>query len=274
VLKKSKVINISLPEIKRNSYGFSPLYCEYKLMNKEEIKSFTIETKFNWGEVKMKVEYEDLEEDNDFVLGNGNKYIINNPKIIKILFYGHEVRDTPPFSIKISDTSMPINNAIISLISFCGVLLIFIIILIIFLYRRRMQRRRNYGLAIIINNNNINGINNYIITNPSPESNSDRVGLMNFLNEIKPIKFKDVKDKSKNTKCPIDIEYFNDKSEVILTKCFHSYHYHCFKDYIYKNNNSKELRCPLCKAILFSYNINENVCYKHSSNINSHNNNA
>ena len=54
-------------------------------MNEEEIKSFTIETKCNWGEVKMKIEYEDL-EDNDLVLGNGDQYMINNPKIIKILF--------------------------------------------------------------------------------------------------------------------------------------------------------------------------------------------
>lgn len=239
------------------------------MKNKDEIKSFTIETKSNWGEVKMKVEYEDLDADNELVLGNDDKYIINSPKMIEIYFHGNEARDTPPFSIKISNSSMPLNNTIISIISFGGVLVIFIIIIMIILYRRRMQKR-NTGLAIIINNNNINGINNFIMTNPLPEP-SDRVGLMNFLNQIKPIKFKEVKDKSKNIKCPIDIEYFNDKSDVIFTKCFHSFHYVCFKELVSKNNNSKELKCPLCKGILFTNNINE--CYNYSLNTNSHNNN-
>jgi len=241
------------------------------LKNKEEIKSFTIETKSNWGEVKMKVKYEDLEEDNELVLGNGDKYIINNPETITIIFYSNEVRNISPFSIKISSSSIPINNTIISIISFGGVLVIFIIILAIIIYRRRMQRK-NQGLAIIINNNNINGINNFIMTNSPPEQSSDRVGLMNFFNQIKPIKFRDIKDKSINTKCPIDLVDFTGKSDVFFTICSHSYHYHCFKDYIYKNNNLKELKCPLCKALLFSCNINE--CYNYSSNLNSQNNNA
>jgi hypothetical protein len=266
-LKKKKSINIALPENKRNSYGFPPLYCEYQLKNKEDIKSFTIETKNSWGEVKMKIEYEDLEEDNELVLGNGDKYIINKPKIITIFFYSNDVRDNPPFSIKISSSSMPINKTIISLISFSGFLIIVIIIIAIIIYRRRMQRR-NPGIAIIINNNNINGNNNFILTNPAPEP-SDRFGLMNFLNQIKPIKFKDVKTKSKNNKCPIDIEYFTDKSDVFFIPiCSHTFHYTCFKEFICKNNNSKELRCPLCKTILFSYNINE--CYNYPS----HNNNV
>ena len=272
-LKKKKNINISLPEnkMKMKSYGFSPLYCEYKLNNKDEIKSLTIETKSNWGEVKMKVKYEDLLDDNELVLGNGDKYIINKPKMIIINFYSNEVRETSPFSIKISSSSMPINNTIISIISFCGVLFIFIIVIIIFIYRRKMQRR-DLRLAIIINNNNINGVNNIIMTNPIYGLNSERVGLINFLNQIKPIKFKDIKAQSKNTKCPIDIEYFTDKSDVFFTTCSHSFHYHCLKDYVSKNNNLKELKCPLCKTILFTYKINENE--NNPSNVNSQNNNV
>lgn len=242
------------------------------MRNKDDVKSFTIETKSNWGEVKMKVEYEDLSEDNELVLGNGDKYIINKPKMIKIIFHSNEVREIFPFSIKISGSSIPIDNTIISIISFCGFLLIFIIIIIIIIYRRRMQRR-NPGLAIIINNNNINGYNNYIVTNQIGGANSERVGLMNFLNQIKPIKFKDVKEKSNNNKCPIDIEYFSDKSDVVfISSCSHSFHYHCFKDFIYKNINSKKIRCPFDNNVLFSCNINENYIY--SSNVNSQNNNA
>ena len=234
MLKKKKTINISLPENRRGTYGFSPLYCEYTLENKDTIKSFIIETKSNWGEVKMKIEYEDFEGDNEYVLGNGNKNIINNIKMIRIFFYSNEERNTPPFSVKISSSSSPLNNTIISLISFSAVLLIFVIILAIIIYRRRMQRR-NPGLAIIINNNNINGINNFIMTN-SPDANSDRIGLMNYLNQIKPIKFKDVKDKSINSKCPIDIVDFTGKSDVFFTNCSHSFHYHCFKEYVFTIN--------------------------------------
>ena len=272
MLKKKKTINISLPENKRGIYGFSPLYCEYTLENKDAIKSFTIETKSNWGEVKMKIEYEDFIGDNEYVLGNGNKYIINNLKMIRIFFYSNEERNTPPFSVKISSSSSPLNNTIISLISFSAVLLIFVFILAIIIYRRRMQRR-NLGLATIIinNNNNINGINNFIMTN-SPDANSDRIGLINYLNQIKPIKFKDVKDKSINSKCPIDIVDFTGKSDVFFTNCYHSFHYHCFREYVFKINNSKELKCPLCKTILFSSNIND--CFQYSTNVNSQNNNV
>lgn len=219
----------------------------------------------------MKIEYEDLEEDNELVLGNGDKYIINNLKMIKIFFFSNEEKNTPPFSVKISSSSNPLNNTIISLISFSAVLLIFVIILAIIIYRRKMQRR-NLGLAIIINNNNnINGINNFIMTN-SPDANSDRIGLMNYLNQIKPIKFKDVQDKSLNSKCPIDIVDFTGKSDVFFTNCSHSFHYHCFKEYVFKINNSKELKCPLCKTVLFSSNING--CFQYYANINSQNNNV
>ena len=150
------------------------------MKNEEEIKSFTIETKSNWGEVKMKVKYEGLEEDNELVLGNDDKYIINKPKMITIIFYSNEVRNISPFSIKISSSSIPINNTIISIISFGGVLVICIIILAIIIYRRRMQRR-NKGLAIIINNNNLNRINNFMMTNSSPEQNHQCILHILFL---------------------------------------------------------------------------------------------
>lgn len=246
--KKNETLTISLPENKNINIGYFPLYCEFRINNKDKISSLEIESIKNWGNITMNIKYMDSDEE-IFILGNGDKNVINDPELIKIIFYSNEVKDNnPPFSIKITNTSKSIDIKIISIISFCGFLAILIIILIVIIYRRRMQKRNN-GMPIVTA---------YIITNPSQGSLTERNGLMNYLSIISPQKFKNVKEKSKNTKCPIDIEYFNDKSDVYFTKCSHAFHCDCLKNYICSNNNLKELRCPLCNSVLYSCNTNGN----------------
>ena len=92
-----------------------------------------------------------------------------------------------------------------------------------------MEKRNR--LSIIINNN---GINNYIISNQFNGYNTERVGLMNYLSQLKPVKYMNIKNKSLNTKCPIEMEDFEDKSEIIFTSCHHSFHFNCLKNYIDK----------------------------------------
>lgn len=244
-MKKNETLTISLPENK--NIGFFPLYCEFNINNKGETALLEIETIKVWGNITMNIKYMNSGEDIIF-LGNGEKNVIHEPKLIKIIFHSNEVKDSTPFFIKITNTSAKINIKIISIISFFGFLGIIIIIIIVIIYRRRIQKRNN-GMPIV---------NAYIITNPTQGSITDRNELMNYLNQMSLQKFKNIKEKAKNTKCPIDIEYFNDLSEVYFTTCSHAFHSNCLKDYVSKINNLKELQCPLCKTPLYSCDINEN----------------
>ena len=113
-----------------------------------------------------------------------------------------------------------------------------------------MKQKILYGY---VQRNNLNQIymNNINIAN-SVNTNTDRIGLMNYLNGLKSIKFKEIKNDTTETKCPIDMENFELDSDIILTKCIHMFHYECLKMYIEKNNYLKELKCPLCNCILYS----------------------
>ena len=248
--KKNRVITISLPQNDK-LYGYTPLYCEYNINNREEIKSLTIQTKKNWGNLTMRVEYFDSGENRDFILGNDEKFLINKPKNILIIFSTSNKKDFSPFSMKISDTLTPINIKLISICTFSGFLGIIIIIFLIVFYRRRMKKRNR--LSIMMDDNRINdgGINNYNISNQVNGLSTERLGLINYLNQLKPVKYKIIKHKSLNAKCPIEMEDFDDKSEVVFTSCHHSFHFNCLKIYIDKNNNLKELKCPLCNTILY-----------------------
>jgi hypothetical protein len=244
-MKKNETLIITLPENK--NIGYFPLYCEFMLNNKDRITSLVIETTKNWGNINMKIKYMNSGED-IFILGNGEKNIINEPKLIKITFHSTEVKDNLPFSIKITNISTSIKITIISIILFCGFLGIIIIIIVVIICRKRMEKR----------NNRITILSAYMVTNSTQGSSTERDGPMNYLNQIIPKKYINIKDKTKNTKCPIDIEYFNDKSDVYFTKCSHTFHCNCLKDYICSNNNLKELKCPLCNSVLYSCDTNGN----------------
>ena len=178
----------------------------------------------------MKIEYEEIEEDNEFILDIEQKYIINNPKIIKIIFQSNEKKENSPFLVKISNSSSPLNNNIIALITFAA-FLGFILLILFIIYLRR-QRRRN--AAIIINNN----ANIFIDINNQGFS-SERNRMINYINHLKSVKFREVKEKSINNNCPIEMTPFDDNSDVIFTSCHHSFHYECLKQHISKNIDLK-----------------------------------
>ena len=77
------------------------------MINNDEITSLEIETTKNWGNITMKIKYMNSGED-IFILGNGENNVINEPKLIKIIFHSIEVKDNLPFSIKITNTSSSI----------------------------------------------------------------------------------------------------------------------------------------------------------------------
>ena len=250
--KKSKdPLKISLPK-NGNLYGANALYCEYTIENNEEIKSLQIQATKKWGTLYMKIEYEEMEEDSEFILDNEQKYIINKPKTIKIIFQSNEAKGNSPFFVIISNALTPLNIAIIVLIIF-GLFVVIIIFILLIVYFRK-QRRRN--TAIIINNNG-----NIFIDINNQGYSTERIGIMNYINNRKSIKFKQIRDKSINNICPIEMTPFEDNSDVIFTSCHHSFHYECIKRYIASNNNLKEFRCFFDHTILYKNNesLNSNV---------------
>lgn len=190
----------------------------------------------------MKIEYLDSGEDKEFILGNEEKYNIHKSKNIRIIFQSNEVKTIPPFSVKISDSFSSINMAIIFIISFC----VFLVIIILIICYKYLKKQRRNNMRIIINNNvhrNINIQNNGY--------NTERTDLINYINLQKIVKFKEIKDKSLNNNCPFELENFDDNSDVIFTKCCHSFHINCLREHINKNNDIKEFKCFLCNNILY-----------------------
>jgi hypothetical protein len=259
-------ISISLPMHDKSLYGTNKLYCEYTIYNEDSIGSFTIQTRKKWGSVKMRVKYFTSSKINEIILGDGDKHIIMDSELIKIVFESNNEKNTSPFEVKITKTFSSISKYIIALIVFCSVLGIIVIIILLIIWSRRPRRR-----SIVIKNN-INNLNNIYINNinVTSDSSSGRVSLMNYLEIVKPIKFHEVnlnKNELKGLKCPIDLEYFQPDSDVILTECLHVFHYDCLKTYIEKNKMKKELRCPLCNTSLYSTKIKE------TNDFNNYNNN-
>ena len=249
--KINKILTISIPE-NNKIYGTNPLYCEYTIVNYDEVKSFTVQTKKKWGKLYMQIQYMDSGEDKELILGDEEKNIINKPKIIKIIFSSNEMKENQPFSVKIYNTLLPTNITLIIGIIFL-IFLGFIVFILIFIYMRKQKKntiiiQHNRNNNYIINNNNILG------------SNSDRV-LINYLNKLKPVKFKDIKNKVINNNCPVEREPFEDNSDVIFFNCNHAIHYECLKEHISKNQNLKELKCFFCNRIYYKLNENYSVLF-------------
>lgn len=245
-MKKNLALTIELPD-NNKIYGANSLYCEYTISNVDEIKSLTINSKKKWGKLKMQIEYMDSGEDKEFILGNEEKYIINKPKNIKIIFYSNEEKNIPPFSVKISDTLIPANIVLIIVFIICAFIL-FIIVIFCIIYFKRQRRRNNSG------QNRDNRSRNIITkNNESSSEDTERIELENYLKKFKVVKFEDIKDKSKNFQCPIELEIIHDNSEVIFTSCCHSIHLNCLKEYINKNIKDiklKGFKCHYCKTPL------------------------
>ena len=253
-LDNGQSLSISLPKHNNSLYGTNKLYCEYTVYNKDSIKALTIQTSKKWGSLKMHVKYFYSNQINEIILGNQDKNIILNSEVLKIIFESNIEKDISPFVVSISNALSSLNKYIITLIAFCSVLGIITIIILLIIWCKRRKK--------IVINNNINNLNNIYINNINfiNDMSTERIGLMEYLNRIKPVKFKEItKNKKgiKNMKCPIDLENFQQDSDVILTECLHLFHYDCLKTFVEKNKKLKEFKCPLCNHILYSTKITE-----------------
>ena len=255
---KIQSLEIKLPVHNDTLYGIKGLYCEYSIYNKDEIDSFTIKTNKNWGKLIMKIKhYYSSNNEEKIILGDGDQYIIKDPEEIKIIFESDYQKNIIPFSVNIIDTYNTWNKIRLLIIIISTFVILVCLLVLYILWKKRRKKiligqihRNNLNHFYI---NNFNTINNYNIS-------SGRIGLKNYLNHLKPIKFKEVEKDATNNKCPIDMENFELNSDIILTECLHLFHYECIKTYIEKNSNLKEFKCPLCNHILYSTKIkDENI---------------
>ena len=250
-------LSFSLPLHNRTLYGANGLYCEYTIYNIDDIESFTVETKNNWGRLKMQIKYLFSDISMEMLLGDGDRNVIKDAEELKIIFESNSQKNYPPFDIKIIDTFKSINQIILLIIILCAFVVLIILIIIIICIRRRKR--------ILIRNNINNNLNNLYLNNFNYNvdiNNTDRIDFIGYLKKIKTMKFKEVQKEVNeiiNTKCPIDIENFLPEDDVILTKCLHLFHYDCLKTFIEKNKTKKEFKCPLCNNPLFNSMIGEEI---------------
>ena len=265
---KTGSISFSLPVHNKTLYGVYGLYCEYSIYNNDDIESLTIETKNNWGKLKMRIKYLYSNDIREMFLGDGDTIVLKDSEEFKIIFESNNQKNTSPFSIKISDSFKPVKRVIYLIIILCVFVVIIILIIVIICIRRK----KKFLISANINNNlnglyfnNINNIN-YI----NGINNTERIDFLYYLKKIKLRKFKEVQNETRdliNTKCPIDIENFEPDDEVILNKCKHLFHYDCLKTFIEKNKTKKEFRCPLCNNPLFDNTIDEKIENNENNNI-------
>lgn len=78
--------------------------------------------------------------------------------------------------------------------------------------------------------------------------------LIPNLEEIRSIKY--TTEMMDGTMCPIDLDVFNEASEVVVTPCNHFFHRECLKEWI-GNVNNKSKYCPVCKGSLAGYSIKD-----------------
>ena len=107
---------------------------------------------------------------------------------------------------------------------------------------------------------------------PTLKTNKDKIDNM-FKGELKPEIYKKLNNANHNFNCTICLEDFKDgQSQIVETKCHHTFHYNCFKNWVYKNMLFP--KCPNCNTPILesdnknnlSNNINRfNSCYTQSS---------
>ena len=63
------------------------------------------------------------------------------------------------------------------------------------------------------------------------------------LDNLESIKYKDIQNDNKMSKCTICLEEFEDDDENIVLKCNHNYHANCIKEWLSKHS----YKCPICR---------------------------
>ena len=148
--------------------------------------------------------------------------------------------------------------------------LLVILLIICFILRKRNKKKNNNH-----NNHNNNNVSNTTIVNNNSkctiiDSNKEKMDIL-FKNELIPTIYNKKNTINDCYNCTICIEEFIDgSSKIVTTKCKHSFHFKCFKNWVYKNIIFP--RCPNCNSpILDKDNNNQNYLSGNQSSINTYN---
>ena len=97
----------------------------------------------------------------------------------------------------------------------------------------------------IVNEENIN-VGNLDFDNELANHNNSNILNKLSKSKIKGIKYIEEINYFKDN-CTICLENFDSQSMVIILYCKHIFHYECLKDFMIKNKNKQEAKCPNCK---------------------------
>lgn len=128
---------------------------------------------------------------------------------------------------------------------FCGILLIILIICII---RHKKMKKNNI-------------VSNTSVIKKASEISSHNINKEKMNNLFKTELVPKIYDKTKASNdcqnCTICLEDFKDGlSKIVTTNCKHSFHFECFKNWVFKNINSP--RCPNCNNPILDIKNNNN----------------
>ena len=156
------------------------------------------------------------------------------------------------------------------IIIICLVILVIIIIGIIYIVKwyRKMKKKDISHLNSSVNSTGTSSVENpisRIVITHHDNHNNQKKNKKDFLTKeakinafcecfLKPVKYSLIK--VFNESCPIDLIPFKENEEISVTKCLHAFHYNCIKKYLFENEKSDKLKCPICLSVLFVLNEN------------------
>ena len=190
----------------------------------------------------------------EFILYNADKislYLdIKNPKYLDEIslsfFFEDRKKDniptTTPSTNVFRKSSSSSNTGLIIGIIIGGIALIGGIITATILFNKnknKIKRKPSVNNSVVnIDNSNIN---NYTEYNNIVNKNKEKMDNL-FKTELLPKKYNKYNSNNDYSNCTICMEDFIDnQSNVITSKCGHTFHQKCFKNWVYKN-----IICPKC----------------------------
>ena len=241
----NKQINIVLPKID-NQYGKEYLFCSYKIKNLNPSSTIYIEVKKeeNYSSSFDLFIQNKLDDGLFPIEGTFNSYKIKKIENFNLTYHSKISFKNKPFEviIKLDKFKIPIKKIIIICLVTIFFIAIIICILIIIYYKKEILSLNLFR--------NINAEREEELNIKEKNKSLAR----EFINNIFPILYENIREKAKNTLCNFCLNEFNSKDQVYIGDCNHVFHFDEIKQWIY-SEDSFHNTCPECR--------NELICFYH-----------
>ena len=169
--------------------------------------------------------------------------------------------------VKLTKNSSKISERLFYGIPFGLFGLLMFLLIICLIIKCRARKKLNYNNR---NNSYLNQIEKMPSNKSIMESNKQKINNL-FKTILTPKLYSKINDINDCIKCTICQENFKERSSfIVTTKCKHSFHFNCFKKWVYKNIYLP--KCPNCNEPILEEN-SKNIASTFSTNENSFPNN-